>query len=164
MRSYYDHFKFQSIDSDEFKEYFLDYFKDKDLSSIDWQKWFYTPGMPDYKPDYDQSLAKACSELSQKWIDWKTSESCPFSTKDMDKLSPEQKQEFLGQLLEAAPLSIEKLKKMEEIYQLNGVNNSEIKCKWIRLGLKGKWRDAIPRAVEMVTEQGRMKFLRPLYR
>ena len=53
---------------------------------------------------------------------------------------------------------------MQELYNLSSYNNSEIKCKWIRLGLKGKWKDAVPRAVEMVTEQGRMKFLRPLYR
>ena len=53
---------------------------------------------------------------------------------------------------------------MKEVYGLNAVNNSEIKCKWIRLGLRGKWPDAIPRAVQMVTEQGRMKFLRPIYR
>ena len=84
--------------------------------------------------------------------------------KDMDALSSGQRIEFLAQLLEEAPLSVEKLNKMEQLYNLNANNNSEIKCKWIRLGLKGKWMNAVPRAVEMVTEQGRMKFLRPIYR
>ena len=121
--------------------------------------------MPLYKPDFDQSLAKACHDLSKKWVNWNTeSEPCPFTPKDLDTLSSEQKIEFLGQLLEEAPLSIEKLTKMEELYNLNANNNSEIKFKWIRLGLKGKWMNAVPRAVEMVTEQGRMKFLRPIYR
>ena len=121
--------------------------------------------MPLYKPNFDQSLAKACTDLSQKWVNWKMeSEPCPFTPKDLDSLSSEQKIEFLGQLLEEAPLSVEKLTKMETLYNLNANNNSEIKFKWIRLGLKGKWTNAVPRAVQMVTEQGRMKFLRPLYR
>ena len=59
---------------------------------------------------------------------------------------------------------MKKLEKMGELYKLSGVKNSEVRCRWIRLGLKGRWRDAIPRAVQMVTDQGRMKFLRPIYR
>ena len=56
------------------------------------------------------------------------------------------------------------MEKMQELYNLNAVNNSEIKFRWIRLGLRSKWENAIPRAIQMVTEQGRMKFLRPIYR
>lgn len=164
LKSYYDHFKYQSIDSDQFKAYFLDYFKDKDLSGIEWEKWFKQPGMPIYKPAYDETLAKACKELSGKWVAWNIDQPCPFTNKDLENLSSEQRIEFLAQLIEEQPLSIQKLEKMEELYGLNAINNSEIKFKWIRLGLKAKWMDAVPRAVSMVTEQGRMKFLRPLYR
>ena len=57
MKSYYDEFKYQSIDSYQFKDYFLDYFKDKDLSAIEWDKWFNQPGMPIYKPKFNDSLA-----------------------------------------------------------------------------------------------------------
>ncbi len=53
---------------------------------------------------------------------------------------------------------------MGSTYNLSQVKNSEIRFRWIRLGLRGKWKDAVPRAVDMVTEQGRMKFLRPIYR
>ena len=171
LRAYYEHFKYQSIDSYQFKEYFLNYFKDHDqdkLSSIEWDKWFKEPGMPLYKPHYDQSLAQTCNSLRQKWVEWKENQepTCPFTTsQDFDTLSSDQKIEFLGQLIEEEQaLSIDKLKKMEELYQLSSYNNSEIKFNWIRLGLKGKWSDAVPRAVAMVTEQGRMKYLRPIYR
>ena len=56
------------------------------------------------------------------------------------------------------------MEKMQALYNFNAVNNSEIKFRWIRLGLRAKWDNAIPRAIQMVTEQGRMKFLRPIYR
>ena len=58
LKSYYDHFKYQTIDSYKFKEYFLKYFKDKDLSEIDWDKWYNGLGMADYEPDFDLSLVK----------------------------------------------------------------------------------------------------------
>merc|ERR1712180_502100 len=38
LRAYYEKFKYQSIDSYQFKEFFLDYFKDKDTSSINWDQ------------------------------------------------------------------------------------------------------------------------------
>ena len=60
--------------------------------------------------------------------------------------------------------SVEKITKMQEVYDLSSINNSEIKFRWIRLGLKSKWEDAVSLAVQMVSEQGRMKFLRPIYR
>jgi len=36
--------------------------------------------------------------------------------------------------------------------------------RWLRLGIHSKWLDQVPRALEFVTEQGRMKYVRPLYR
>ena len=165
LRCYFDHFMYQSIDSYQFKDFFLAHFKDKDLSFIEWENWFKQPGMPIYEPNYDQSMALACNTLKQKWIDWKESkELCPLDSYDFFELSSLQKIEFLGQLLEEKPLSIEKLKKMEKLYELSSHNNSEIKFKWIRLGLKGKWIDAIPRATSMMNESGLLKFVRPLYR
>jgi len=164
LRAYYEKFKYQSIDSYQFKEFFLGYFSEKDLSEINWDQWFNTPGMPKYKPNFDESLAKVCIELRERWVNWNVAEPCPFLSSDLENFSSGQKIEFLGQLLEETPLSTEKVTKMEELYKFNAVNNSEIKFRWIRLGLRCKWEDAIPLAIQMVSEQGRMKFLRPIYR
>lgn len=53
---------------------------------------------------------------------------------------------------------------MEEIYNLNSRDNAEIKFQWIRLGLKGHWDEAVALAVEMVTDLGRMRYIRPIYK
>ena len=53
---------------------------------------------------------------------------------------------------------------MEELYKLNVVRNSEIRFRWLRLNLRGKVENAVSGALEFVTEQGRMKFVRPIYR
>ena len=122
--------------------------------------------MPIWQPDFDQSLVETCTALRKKWVEWDTNDkaSNSFTTNDLDILSSQQKIEFMGQLLEQDPLGIEKLEEMEKLYSLNANNNSEIKFRWIRIGLKSKWDNAVSRAVSMVSEQGRLKFLKPLYR
>jgi len=54
--------------------------------------------------------------------------------------------------------------KLEELYHFNNNNNYEIKSSWIKLALKAEWENIIPKAIEMVTEQGRMKYLKAIYR
>ena len=53
---------------------------------------------------------------------------------------------------------------MEELHKLNVVRNSEIRFRWLRLNLRGKVESAVSGALEFVTEQGCMKFVRPIYR
>ena len=81
-------------------------------------------------------------------------------------MSPEQRREVISLLLaEKEPLTIKKLQIMEELYKLNDVEHWEIRSRWIRLGLKAHWDDAIPRAVEMVSEGGDiMLTIGPIYR
>eukprot|EP00095_Tigriopus_kingsejongensis_P012311 maker-scaffold284_size223161-snap-gene-1.19 protein:Tk12311 transcript:maker-scaffold284_size223161-snap-gene-1.19-mRNA-1 annotation:"hypothetical protein BRAFLDRAFT_215361" len=166
LRGYYDQFKYQSIDSQQFKAFLLEYFHDAkgQTDKIDWKAWFDKPGMPIYKPNFDDSMAKDCTQLKNKWIDWNDSTPSPFKAQDLEAFSSGQKAEFLAQLLTEKPLSVAKLEAMEKSYRLSSVHNSEIRFSWIRLGLLGHWEDAIPSAVQMVTEMGRMKFLRPIYR
>ena len=72
LKSYYKAFAYRSIDSTEFKSYFEQHFKDEqdtNITAIDWETWLNGTGMPPYRPNYDESLAKACQELAQKWVD-----------------------------------------------------------------------------------------------
>lgn len=54
LREYVRTFRYKSIDSFDFKKFFIDYFekqgKGDALGEIDWDEWFYTPGMPKNKP------------------------------------------------------------------------------------------------------------------
>ena len=73
-------------------------------------------------------------------------------------------EEWLAQLLEEKPLSVKKLEKIDELYKLSSLMNSEIRFRWLRLCIRGKWKLKIKPSLEFITEQGRMKFVRPLYR
>jgi len=36
------------------------------MGHLDWDTWFYKPGYPP-KPDFDQTLVKACFKLAREW-------------------------------------------------------------------------------------------------
>jgi leukotriene-A4 hydrolase len=61
----------KSLDSYEFKATLLDFFAEnkeasKALEAIDWEAWFYKPGLPP-KPDFDTSIVDKCYALAKKW-------------------------------------------------------------------------------------------------
>jgi leukotriene-A4 hydrolase len=61
----------KSLDSYDFKSTLLSFFASnaeasKALSSVDWDTWFYKPGLPP-KPDFDTSMVDKCYALAKKW-------------------------------------------------------------------------------------------------
>ena len=61
-------------------------------------------------------------------------------------------------------LSVNVVKSLDDLYGLSAMKNSEIRCKWLQLRLAAGDAGAFEPARDMLTSQGRMKFLRPLYR
>ena len=168
LKAYIAKFQFKTLDTENFCSFLTEFFSDEAkeglFATVDWKAWFSTPGMPPYEPTFDTSLTDACSQLCRRWLEWDDSQEAPFSAADLDALSSNQIVEFLAQLLEEPPLTPTKLKKMEEIYGMNDRGNAEIRFRWLRLCIAGRWLEQVPAALEMVTTQGRMKFVRPLYR
>jgi len=168
LKSYYAKFAYKSIDSFQFKDYFLEYFKDEDkVKSIDWETWLHTPGMPIYKPSFDDSLAKSCRELAAAWqaLDLAPEAITPETfQQNFNEFSTDQKTEFFWALLSGPTLPHSKLEAMRSLYKLDTCKNVEIEFKWIRLGLAARWDEAVAPALRLVSVQGRMKFVRPLYR
>ncbi|KAK8728434.1 hypothetical protein OTU49_009298, partial [Cherax quadricarinatus] len=166
LKAYLDKFKYQSITSDTFRSFLFEFFVDKKkvFDAVDWQAWWHTPGMPPVKPEFDDSLAVACKDLCKRWVEWDITKDCPFRKEDLNNMSANQIREWLAQMLEEEPMPVRKLEKMDELYSMSSRNNSEIKFRWLRLGLKAHWNDQADEALKFVTEQGRMKFLRPIYR
>jgi leukotriene-A4 hydrolase len=61
----------KSLDSYDFKATLLEFFSsDKDasaaLAKVDWDTWFYKPGLPP-KPEFDTSMVDKCYALADKW-------------------------------------------------------------------------------------------------
>ena len=69
------------------REYFTGHFPDTE--DIDWTSWYYKPGMPDYKPEFDRSLVLACWTLAEKWLQYELGhlQDSDFSPEDLTDLS-----------------------------------------------------------------------------
>ncbi|KAJ1523935.1 hypothetical protein ONE63_010484 [Megalurothrips usitatus] len=166
MKAYLDHFKFKSISTEDWKGFLYDYFPGKHsiLNGIDWDTWLHKPGMPPHIPSYDTSLSDACTALADRWRKWSELPPMPFNRADWSNLSSEQHVEVLAQLLAGPALTPSKVELLGNTYSLASTRNCEIRFRWIRLGLKARWQPSIAPALEFVTQQGRMKYVRPIYR
>ncbi|XP_030641072.1 leukotriene A-4 hydrolase [Chanos chanos] len=166
VKSYIQLFAYSSVTTEEWKNYLFTYFKDKVdiLNKVDWNGWMHTPGMPPVKPQYDTSMADACTALCQRWLKAKEGDLASFTQADVKQLSSHQIIEFLALLLQEEPIPLSHAKRMEEVYSLNSIKNAEIRARWLRVCVRAKWEESVPLALKMATEQGRMKFTRPLFR
>mmetsp|Transcript_44619 Transcript_44619/g.72646 ORF Transcript_44619/g.72646 Transcript_44619/m.72646 type:complete len:114 (-) Transcript_44619:40-381(-) len=63
-----------------------------------------------------------------------------------------------------AGLPASTLEKIDSLYHFSEKKNSEIRAVWYTLALISNYEAVFPGVEEFLTEQGRMKFVRPLYR
>ena len=72
---YFTTWQKKSLDSYEFKSTFLEFFASdetasKALAEVDWESWFYKPGLPPM-PKFDTSMVDKCYALADKWANEK---------------------------------------------------------------------------------------------
>ncbi|KAL2872253.1 bifunctional aminopeptidase/epoxide hydrolase [Aspergillus lucknowensis] len=163
---YFTKFKGKSLDSYEFKSTVLDFFApdaeaSKLLQELDWDSWFYKPGLPP-KPDFDTSLVDVVYELAKKW---RSSESFQPQPSDIQDLTANQIVVFLEQvLLFEQPLTAERSKLMGDVYGFAKSENIEVSNLYLRVGLKAGDTSVLEPTTDLLGRIGRMKFVRPLYR
>lgn len=138
------------------------------LNSIDFNAWFYSPGFPPVKPDFDTSLVDACYALADKWTSLSSSSSSPFvpHKDDIAGLKANQLVVFLEKLISSRPqpLSSAQAALMGETYGFGASKNVEISSRYFNLSLRSKYDGVEEPTAELLGRVGRMKFVRPLYR
>jgi leukotriene-A4 hydrolase len=137
------------------------------LNKVDWDGWLKKPGMPPVPMPFDQTLNNQCKELAKRWEACRNAPQeakAKFRLAEFDAFKPDQKVAFLEQLLSEHAYPHSLLEALEDVYKLFDVTNSEIKFKWQRVCLKAGYEKVFPHVVAFLEQQGRMKFVRPLYR
>lgn len=165
LRNYFKNFEYKSIDTNDFRKYFEEYFKSvEDIKNIDWNTWLYSPGMPPVIPDYDKTLSESADKLVEKFIQWNGDGSIPLTIKDKENLSSNQIIYFLQKILNSEQQSVVKLQALNDLFQFDNVKNAEIKFRWLRICMKANWEDKVDAVLSWINVVGRMKYVRPLYR
>ena len=168
MKAYFNHFKFGVVTSHTFRKFFESHFKDIDgISSFDWDTWLHKPGMPE-TPNFDRTLSAECEGLADAWI-YCDETNGVVPTKDIVKWSTGQKTCFLDAILSKCeargrPMSILTIGLMEEAYGMHESQNSEILFRFCMIAVAAGDTAIFPIVLRFITSQGRMKFVRPLYR
>ncbi|KAL8732032.1 MAG: hypothetical protein Q9166_002984 [cf. Caloplaca sp. 2 TL-2023] len=170
---YFRKFQGKSLDSYDFKSTVLEYYaKDdevmKKLEEVDWDGWFYTPGLPP-KPEFDTSMVDVCYALAEKWrsSDLGKGDDGDFEPKrkDIEGWMANQVVVFLEGIQGfEKPLSKEAVHVMGETYGFVTSKNVEIVSRYLTVGLMAKSEEVLVPTAELLGRVGRMKFVRPLYR
>jgi len=171
LKEYIIHFTNKSLSTNEWKEFLYSYFKKHDeskikiLDSVDWNTWLYGYGMPPIDPKFDRTLLNMCDDLAKKWIDKKDATSFDeFSLKDIENFDADQLMIFISKISDEGPFSETFIKAMDKAYEFTKTKNSEVRFLWQVLCLNSNYEPIFPEVVKFVEEQGRMKFVVPLYR
>ncbi|KAI8054004.1 leukotriene A4 hydrolase [Syncephalis plumigaleata] len=171
MKAHVEKFAGKSITTDEWKAFLYEYMgqhhgesKVATLNTVNWHSWLKEPGMPPVTNEFDPTLANACTRLCERWEAAQDDDTGKFSANDIKDFSPYQTVLFLQQLADKKMFSKEKLDLMDSIYKFTKVQNCEIRFSWQMLCLKAAYEPIYQHVVEFVKEQGRMKYVRPLYR
>ncbi|PTU18651.1 hypothetical protein P175DRAFT_0442722 [Aspergillus ochraceoroseus IBT 24754] len=165
---YFTKYKGKSVDSYEFKATVLEFFQSdpkasKLVQDLDWDTWFYTPGLPP-KPHFDTSLVDVVYGLANKWKSLPGSSFKPQAS-DIQGLTANQIVVFLEQVLQfEKPLAADLSKLMGEVYGLAKSENIEVSNLYLQVGLKAGDESVIQPTTELLGKIGRMKFVRPLFR
>jgi hypothetical protein len=140
------------------------------VEELNWNALFLTPGMPTYSIDFANSLADTAHDLAHKWISSRHNHDdvqLHAPRPEMNNWSSQQKCLFLEDLLEASTseaFSVDFLAKLDSAFSFGSSQNSEIMLRWQQLCIRANCPWIYEPAVNFLTSQGRMKFVRPILR
>ncbi len=127
------------------------------LDAIDLPAWLDGPGLP--------AAAVAVRSPALAVVDAEVrrfSKGVAASSLQADGWAPQQWQHLLEQL-RTVPLAPSQLRDLDTTFGLSGSGNSEIRFAWLRVAVARQYAPAVPALETFLAEQGRRKFLRPLY-
>lgn len=118
--------------------------------------WIFGPGIPDNHPRYENERFQAIDAGIAQWASGALS-----NTLVTGEWSTHEWLYFLRNLPEDQVAN--RMKELDRTFKFNQSKNSEITSQWLQMAVRHKYEAAYPRLEEFLTEQGRRKFLAPLY-
>ena len=160
LKAYFKRFAFQSITTATFEKYleerFLKYGIAKAIEA-NAKEWLYEPGIPSDAPKpVAEALTKVEAHAKAFAAGTTAAADLPAA-----KLSTQEWLHFLDAL--PADLGNARMAELDKAFSLTKSGNSEVVFQWLLLAIQHGYEPAYPRLEGFLTEQGRRKFLKPLY-
>jgi leukotriene-A4 hydrolase len=161
LRGYFDHFAFQSISTDQFREYakanLLDKYPGK-VTQEEFDAWLYEPGVPATAPQTTSARFDAVDAARKAWLDTGT-----LPAKDATaKWTTQEWVHFIEGMPEK--LSTEQLAALDAAYKFTGTPNGEIAQRWYPLAVRSGYMQANAEIAKFLERVGRRKLIMPTYK
>ncbi|KAI3407145.2 hypothetical protein KGF56_000047 [Candida oxycetoniae] len=181
IKYYFRKFRYQSLNSSQFVETLYEFYeplgKKNVLDSIDWEKQFFQPGLPE-EPHLDTTLADEVYAYGNKWVEFVNNSNnnetadVPFTEADIATFQGGQDMLLIDYLVEKfrkCKVSPHLIRKLPDIYPRYATSkNGEIKSRWNELLItNGKYTpedQLVQDFAEWIGHTGRMKYARPGYK
>jgi len=160
LRSYFDHFAFQSIDTEQFLDYLranLLATKPDAVTPEQLRTWIYEPGLPGFAVLPSDEVFAPVEQARSRWL------AGSLATADLPtkEWSTQEWLHFLDNM--PAELPRARLDELERTFALSSSGNAEIAHSWFRIAIRNDYTPAYPRLTAYLTSIGRRKLVRPLY-
>eukprot|EP01065_Artemidia_motanka_P045398 TRINITY_DN666_c0_g1_i2.p1 TRINITY_DN666_c0_g1~~TRINITY_DN666_c0_g1_i2.p1 ORF type:complete len:682 (+),score=204.65 TRINITY_DN666_c0_g1_i2:81-2048(+) len=166
IRNYIKKFRFVTATSEQLKAAYEEAFPAV-AKEIDWDRLFYAPGDPPFKPDFDQAPLQAATKLAADVVAADKASDRQAKLAELSGVDgwPSLKTCAFLDVLDALdePLHADTAKYLCEKFRLLD-RDYEIRCRAITVSLAAGWEGAVPACEAMAAEVGRLKFARPLYK
>ena len=181
LRSYFDHFAFQSITTEQFLAYLKQNLLDKypaQAARVPIDEWINKPGLPASAPKPTSPAFARVEEQAQRWLrgeisatqipvaKWSTQERLHFLKFVQSALEPPS---ATGGPADASATQLSQTERtrlmgeLDRALNLTRSGNSELAFQWLMMSIENKYEPAYPRLEEFLLSVGRRKFIRPLY-
>ncbi len=159
LKSYFEHYAFQSVTTEDFLSYFEDNLWENDPDAVtkaEIDAWVYEPGFPDSIEDPQSDAFEKVQAQLDAWL----------GGGDVDGLetSAWTTHEWLY-FLRVLPNSVtaEQLAALDQRFSLSESENAEIACAWYLKALAAGYEPVFEPLDIFLTSVGRGKFIYPLY-
>jgi len=160
LKEYFDHFAFQSITTEQFREYAKTNLLDRHPGKVtqeEFDAWLYQPGVPDTAPQTVSARFDAVDAARKAWLDAGTLPEKSLT----DKWVTQEWVHFIEGMPETLP--VEKLAALDAAYKFTGTPNGEIAQRWYPLAVRSGYDAANEEIAAFLQTIGRRKLIMPTY-
>jgi len=160
VRSYFDHFAFQSIITDQFLAYYTDNLAKKfpgKVSQAEIDEWLHQPGVPANAPIAHSVRFDVVDKASSDFLAGK------LAAKDIPAKAwvTYEWLRFINAL--PAKPDLAQMKALDQAWKLTGSGNAEIAFRWYVATVRAGYTDARPQIAAFIERIGRRKLVVPIY-
>ena len=169
LKSYFNHFAFQSITTEQFVAYLKQNLLDKYpalAARVPVDEWINKPGIPASAPRPTSPAFARVEQQAKRWLSreigaaripaarWTTQEWLHFL---------KFVQEHFERIGTAGSPPASPMAELDRAFNLTRSGNSEVAFQWLLMSIRNRYEPARSRLEEFLLSVGRRKFIRPLY-